>query len=299
MNAIAEREFKGNYLIASILARLSGEDRWLKVRFCGTVPLVADLTVKKYWILKADSTGIEEGFWRLFQVLLRPGDCVYDVGANWGFFTFIAAALVGESGSVTAFEPGAESVRQLENHKNHAGVRNVRIQPCAVAGQSGREVKLTVPRPWRSDTGCHLTDTSNSNGRTQTVRTLALDDYWGSCGSPHVRLLKIDTEGAELGVLQGANRLLSGRHCDCVLVETEGLTHRSGAPLGDPLNLLVEYGYRSLYYCIDRFPFLLPLEESKLKAEERINVCAVPQPFDPETLAQLQGLRELPWTIEC
>ena len=47
------------------------------------------------------------------QLLLRPGDCFVDVGANAGVFSLAAAAFVGDTGHVIAFEPSSREYASL------------------------------------------------------------------------------------------------------------------------------------------------------------------------------------------
>ncbi len=113
MNDLGNGGFGGSYVLASLVGRLAGPDRWLPISFIGKVDVVVDLAVAKYWPLRRGN--FEPGLARFFAFALRPGDIVYDVGANWGFFTLLSAALVGPSGHLAAFEPGSASFAQLEN----------------------------------------------------------------------------------------------------------------------------------------------------------------------------------------
>ncbi len=139
MHTMARTEFRGHFLLASLLARLAGKERLCHVSFAGRVSTVVDLSVSKYWFLKLGK--FEEGVGRLFVTALREGDVVYDVGANWGFYTLLSAALVGESGSVAAFEPGAASFAQLQSHVSSARLLQVKLEHCAVTETSGSTVR--------------------------------------------------------------------------------------------------------------------------------------------------------------
>src|SRR5712691_602322 len=59
------------------------------------------------------------------QTLVHPGDVIYDVGANVGFFTVIAARLTGPSGRVVAFEPIDENRHVLEANARSNGFSQV------------------------------------------------------------------------------------------------------------------------------------------------------------------------------
>ena len=70
---------------------------------------------------------------RLVQAFLRPGMTFLDVGAHIGYYTLIAARLVGDGGRVVSFEPGAATRAQLEANVARNGFRNVEIRAEALA----------------------------------------------------------------------------------------------------------------------------------------------------------------------
>lgn len=146
--------------------------------------------------------------------VLRKGDTFVDVGANIGKHTVDAAKLVGEEGRVIAFEPGAnclpalrEATKDLPQVKiidkpawNHAGEVTFFLN----ADNSGGNA-LWDPAEWP---GPH-NPKSKEHPNPVTMTATRLDDvinveqgYFGP-----VRLLKIDTEGAEQRVLEGAEQL--------------------------------------------------------------------------------------------
>ena len=74
---------------------------------------------------------------RNVQELVRPGDVVWDIGANIGLFTFAAAALAGVGGKVVAFEPEVWLVQVLRRSSRLQAPDSapVTIIPAAVASQ--------------------------------------------------------------------------------------------------------------------------------------------------------------------
>lgn len=139
----------------------------------------------------------------VFRSVLRPGMNVVDIGANIGFFTMLAASLVGPSGSVLAVEPNPRNARMIEVSRTLNGFSNVTVLQAA----AGRE------------TGLLALHTSHSNGTTsplqgvdadilsaRTVPCLALDRIVPARQPVH--LIKIDVEGAEYNALLGCEALL-------------------------------------------------------------------------------------------
>jgi FkbM family methyltransferase len=148
---------------------------------------------------------------RLFEQLLRPGGVVLDVGANVGYYTLLASVLVGDGGAVHAFEPEPRNAEFLRRHLRINRRRNVTVQQAAVSDRAG-----TARFAFGSGTGTgHLGETGELE-----VRTLRLDDYCAEHALAPAAL-KIDVEGAEMSVLQGARETLA-RHRPAIFLSTHG-----------------------------------------------------------------------------
>jgi FkbM family methyltransferase len=135
---------------------------------------------------------------------LRPGAVFYDVGANGGFFSLLAASVVGPRGKVVSFEPHPETARLLARQMYINGMQQVDVVIAAVSNEVGMA-------QFDDDTVsvmAGLTDIHpNSSSRFKIwVKTTTIDEEVQKRAPPDV--IKIDVEGAELRVLQGAQRLL-------------------------------------------------------------------------------------------
>jgi FkbM family methyltransferase len=129
--------------------------------------------------------------------VLRPGDRYVDAGANVGQLVLAASRRVGPGGEVIAIEAHPKVFTYLAGNVALNDVHNVRLHHCALGAGSG-EVALTSRR---SDDQNYVAE-----GGPVRVPMLALDDLLPA-GRP-ARLLKLDVEGYELPVLQGAQRAL-------------------------------------------------------------------------------------------
>ena len=138
--------------------------------------------------------------------ILRPGQVVFDIGANIGYYTLLASRQVGTSGRVLAFEPFVRNIAYLHRHVLLNDARNVTIVPVACAERSSIE---TFVLGANCATG-HLSNEKNGrrDSTTLLVATAAVDDIVRACGLiPDI--IKVDVEGAEARVLQGAAKTLA------------------------------------------------------------------------------------------
>jgi FkbM family methyltransferase len=147
---------------------------------------------------------------RVFVDLVKPGDVVYDIGANVGFFSLLASRLAGRDGRVYAFEPVPSNLELLSRHVRMNGADNVEVLPVAVAASSGVARFATAES---AAMGALAKDGDLS------VRSVALDDLVNEIRPP--AFLKIDVEGAEGDVLHGARRMLGELH-PSILLSTHG-----------------------------------------------------------------------------
>lgn len=138
---------------------------------------------------------------RVFRALLRPAMSVLDLGANIGYYTMLAAAMVGPAGRVAAFEPGPANASLLAASVAANGFRTVTLFPCAVADAAGT-VGLQL-----DDSNGQLT-APEAAGVTR-VQAVSLDGLLGPAYP--VDLIKIDIEGAEGLALAGMEGLVRAR----------------------------------------------------------------------------------------
>jgi len=183
---------------------------------------------------------------RLVQAYLRPGMTFLDVGAHIGYYTLIGARLVGDSGRVHSFEPGAATRAHLEANVARNGFGNVEIHAQALAEQTG-QVGF-YPSTLASNQGISsIIPSPSGNGRAApvTVASLSLDDFAASLGGRRVDFLKMDIEGAELQVIRGGQSLLGGAEAPPMIFEAHEL-----APVADALRAL-GYRIRQLHYTLE------------------------------------------------
>lgn len=168
---------------------------------------------------------------RAFSETLKPGQVVYDVGANVGFMTMVAARLVGPEGAVVAFEPSRETGRQLLSQIELNGFKNVTLVRAAVSDRVGTASFTTHEF---SDMN-RLAELGTTAG-IETVPTTTLDAIALAHRPPN--MIKLDVEGAEILVLRGATRVFR-EHRPILLAEIHSeQLNREFRPL------MREFGYR-------------------------------------------------------
>jgi FkbM family methyltransferase len=149
--------------------------------------------------------GVEPEVQEALQQHLRAGMTFYDVGANIGFFSLLAARLVGKEGRVVAFEADPEISARLREHVERNAFGRITVEEKAVWSEP-RTVFFARTDPATSpDRGLgHVV--SSGGGNTIEVSAESLDDFTRI--QPLPDFLKCDVEGAEVEVFRGAERLL-------------------------------------------------------------------------------------------
>jgi FkbM family methyltransferase len=149
---------------------------------------------------------------RLFREGLSEGDTAIDIGAHAGQYALIMAAMCGNSGHVTAFEPDPYARQLLQrNIALNPRIKAPTIEALAVSGAPGEAVLYSRGGNSQSSLARSGVGQAGIGAEAIKVRVVTLDSYLVEQGLPEPRWIKIDTEGAEIGILKGAPKLLAGR----------------------------------------------------------------------------------------
>jgi FkbM family methyltransferase len=191
---------------------------------------------------------------------VRPGDIVCDIGANKGSFIYWLSCWIRD-GRVVAFEPQPELARALANVCRAIGLRNVKVEAKAVYSHSGDQ-DLFVPEGHRPGASLTQRAVEAESVTTLSVPVVTLDDYFDQ--NEKVSLLKIDVEGAEFGVLRGAERILR-QHAPLLVFECEN-RHLAPGNVQEVFSYLGGLGYEGSFISRDR---LLPISEFDAAIHQR------------------------------
>ncbi|NJK62833.1 MAG: FkbM family methyltransferase [Synechococcaceae cyanobacterium SM2_3_1] len=164
------------------------------------------------------------GYWeiretRLLRKILRPGDTFVDVGANIGWFSILAAQLVQEQGQVLAFEPSEVLCGLIRRNIEVNGLKNIQLEKLALSNRSGRAQLIFPSAINQGAATLRPVDSETSALPSEEIETIRFDEYDWPQQPDSIRLLKIDTEGAEPLVLEGMANLIQAQICEFILFE--------------------------------------------------------------------------------
>jgi FkbM family methyltransferase len=182
--------------------------------------VVSARTYRRYWINSLET--IHQDLFAAVERWVIKDSVVWDIGANLGIFAFAAAVRAGTGGHVYAFEPDVEMAALMARSLSDATQNEAQICVCPYAVGSYEGEALFVVSGYRS--AASALDGfgrfgRNKNDRTRLVPIRTVDCLARSLRAPTV--IKIDVEGAENFVLEGAEEVI--RSCrPILLIEASG-----------------------------------------------------------------------------
>jgi FkbM family methyltransferase len=198
---------------------------------------------------------------RFYEAFLTDGMVYVDCGANIGLYSMLAAKKVGQNGAVFSFEPQPDIFHRLlaNIHLNH--LTNVHAHCVALADQAG-EVELVQMRDHVASYVKPLQSNVEASSRCEAT---TLDCFFHDDAIRRLDMLKIDVEGYELKVLEGAQGLIERLRPTLIQFEYYSkypLLPRAEWPTLDKFILFFErMGYEG-FFCVGRRSCLLePLVE--------------------------------------
>jgi FkbM family methyltransferase len=174
---------------------------------------------------------------RALELLLTPGMVVVDVGAHVGFFSVVAANLVGRQGQVVCFEPLEENCRLIERNAKLNGFSHISVR-CEALGDGDGKARFVTSTVASWGRLAQVSDRVADQTGEVEVTVRRLDGLIAQRTIPPPHLIKVDTEGAEAAVLAGASDLLANQ-VPVLLIELHG-TNREVA------DILDSHGYRTI-----------------------------------------------------
>jgi FkbM family methyltransferase len=150
---------------------------------------------------------------------LQLGMTFYDLGANIGFFTLLAAKLVGPSGCVVSFEADPEIAARLRENVSRNNFSWVTVEQKAIWSEPSLVTFLRMDPAISPDRGQGHVIPNAISPNAIPIEAVSLDAYTSKNSAP--QFIKCDVEGAEVEVFRGARRLL-GEKRPSILCELHG-----------------------------------------------------------------------------
>jgi FkbM family methyltransferase len=208
-----------NFRVSSLFGRLL---RWpLKLIPKGSEIRVMSGPLKGMrWITDASNATCWLGVYendkqRAMQELMMPGQVMFDLGANVGFYTLIGSRMVGDGGRVIAFEPARRNLPYLHRHLALNNIKNCEVIEAAV---SSKEETVFFDVSTLPVSG-HISQNREQPG--YEVLTVVLDDLVNAGKIPPPDVIKCDIEGAEYEALIGTRQTLR-KYRPTIVLATHG-----------------------------------------------------------------------------
>lgn len=200
----------------------------------------------------------------LFKKIVKPGMTVVDIGANFGYYTLLAAKLVGGQGKVYAFEPELNNFELLLRNIKINEYDNIVPVKKAISDETG-QIKLFTDEYNLAAASFSEKNMPVQKSGFEEVDKIRLDDFFNQ--GTHIDFMKIDVQGAEGLLVDGAKNLLKKNDLK-ILIEfwPTGLKNLGTEPM-QFLEKLKNFGFN--IQCVDEL-------ESKVYSvtpEEIIKLC--------------------------
>lgn len=177
--------------------------------------------------------------------LCKKGMTVLDIGANIGCHTFRFAKLVGSTGKVIAFEPTSWAFQKLKRNMELNDFTNVVLENIALSNENkdDQEVRFFSSWPLHPSSYDKIHSIHGGLDMRDVVRFVTLDDYVKRYGIKKIDFIKLDVDGYEYKVIQGAIETLK-LHKPTMIIELVEYTHKEvGDNIFEMVSLLSDLGY--------------------------------------------------------
>jgi FkbM family methyltransferase len=194
-------------------------------------PLARELMLRAYELYKSQ---FEASYIGSLKAFVRPNSIVIDVGANVGFFTRFFGEWVKETGYVIAIEPESENLLRLARQIERYNLGNwVKVLPVGAAAENGQAMLvLDGDNPANHKIGA----------QGVKIDVISLDSLLKS-HTLDISFIKIDVQGAELLVLQGAVKIIERFHPSFIVEIHEPSLADFNVKAEDVLSFLTNLGY--------------------------------------------------------
>lgn len=194
---------------------------------------------------------------------VKKDSTVVDIGAHKGGYLYWLSKGVGPSGKVFAFEPQPTLFKYLQTTLQSLKLDQVHLEQKGVSSEAGT-FDFFIPGDGTSP-GATLNQelAQKESGRNISIETVALDEYFKD-RTEKINFIKIDVEGHELAVFQGALELLK-KDRPILLFECEE-RHQNGQSILDTFSYLQDLGYQGFFVQNDQ---IIPIEQFSIEKHQQ------------------------------
>lgn len=196
-----------------------------------------------------------ENFWEEdvepVKAIVKSGDYVVDMGANFGWYTNALSSMVGQAGRVYGVEPIPDTFRVCSGIVQKLGLKNVDLLNVAMSTTDGMTV-MRVPRHeyggnnfYRAQIGSKSNEAASSN-REYRVHMRCLDSLFLNVADK-ISFIKCDVEGHELSVVKGGAKFFE-KCRPAWLMEVGGNPDDEGTPPHELFHIMRDYGYKVYFF---------------------------------------------------
>jgi FkbM family methyltransferase len=185
--------------------------------------------------------------WEEFNLIskyVQPGDEVFDIGANMGFYTIWMSKFIS-NGKIHSFEPDHGNFERLQKNIALNNLQTQVIPNKIAASDVDGELGFTKGLDGEN----HIVNTTNQN--SVTIQSRKIDSYVRRLNISAIAYMKIDVEGFEYAVLKGADAVLSEKRIDIIQLEINKTISNSGKKINDVLGLLNQHQYGLCSYDVN------------------------------------------------
>ena len=187
---------------------------------------------------------------KIFEKYLSLGDTFIDIGANLGYMSINASKIVGPKGKIISFEPDNTIYSLLEHNITLNNVENIKLNKIGLSNYKG-EASFNIA----TESGLSRLENKNNNlvglilQSKTTIKVNTLDSYLvdNNFTNIKIQMIKIDVEGHELNILQGASNVLKDSKPIIILEINPGALIQNDLSLINIVNFLDPLGYDSFF----------------------------------------------------
>lgn len=193
--------------------------------------------------------------------ILKPGMTFVDVGANVGYYSFIASSLVGKHGYVFSFEPSEIAYKSFIDNIVRNRIGNIHPRCIALGSEEGKmelfsadglpDNTYNIHSPSFLDRkDQHYLKEGKIGVNMGVKQVTTLDIFCKDFALDHIDFIKIDVEGMEFSVLKGMKSLLDNKRVDYIMIEfleEKGCVFAEGSESKAIHDFISSYAFRIIH----------------------------------------------------